>query len=105
MFLPLYPQCDPSSDELSPSGPSLQGACVGQYAWNQLYKGGLSPPSLPIQPGHAQLLRQGELGATAGAAALPRSMPVLLGFGQGYPAARPTAMLLSLRLWAQLPIR
>lgn len=81
MLSPLHPQHDPSSDKLSPNGPSSQGACVGQYVWNQLYKGGLSPPSLCIQPGHAQLLGQGGLGATAGAAALLRT-PLLLSFGR-----------------------
>lgn len=105
MLSPLYPPCDPSSDELSSNGPSLQGACVGQYVWNQLYKGGLSLPSLHIQPGRAQLLGQRELGATAGAAAPPRSTPLLLGFGRGYPATGPTATPPSPRFWAQLPIR
>jgi len=42
MLSTLCPQCDPSSDELSANGPSLQGACVGQCVWNQLYKEGLS---------------------------------------------------------------
>lgn len=87
MLSPLHLQCDPSFDELSPNGPSLRGACVGQHVWNQLYKGDLSLPSLPVQPGHAQLLGQGELGATAGAAAL------LAGFGWGYPATGLVARL------------
>lgn len=106
MLSPIHPLCDPGSDELSPNGPYLQGACVGQYVWNQLYKGGsVSPPSLRIQPGRAQLLGQGEPGATAGAAVPPRSTALLLGFGRGYPAAGPTAMPPSPRLWAQLPVR
>lgn len=49
MILPLDPQCDPSSDELSPNRSSVQGAHVGHYVWNQLYKGGLSLPS-PLCP-------------------------------------------------------
>ena len=88
MLSPIYPPCDPSSDELSSNGPSLQGACVGQYVWNQLYKGGLSLPSLHIQPGRAQLLGQGELGATAGAAAPPRSTPLSARLRPGLPRHR-----------------
>lgn len=44
MLSPIHPRCDPGSDELSPNGPSLQDACVGQYVWNQLYKGGRCLP-------------------------------------------------------------
>lgn len=51
MILPLHPQCDPSSDELSLNRSSVQGARVGQYVWNQLYKGGLSLPSPPCPAG------------------------------------------------------
>lgn len=93
---------DPSSDELSPNGTSLLGVCAGQYVWNQLYKGVLSPSSLCIQLGSAQLLGQRELGTTAGAAALMRSTPLLLGFGWGCTAHSPTAVLPSLRLSASL---
>lgn len=105
MLSPLHPRCDPSSDELSPNRHSLQGVCVGQYVWNQLYKGDLSPLSLCIQAGHAQLLGQGELGATGGAAALLRSTPLLLSFGQGCPTTGPMGMPPTPRLQAQLPIR
>lgn len=86
MILPLHPQCDPRSDELRPNRSSVQGARVGQYVWNQLYKGALSLPSplCPAGPCSAAGVRSAGTNCRGSCTAgehTPHSLSALIGKG------------------------